>query len=130
MINIRTKGNAGEREFCKWLFKTFELNKLPKRNLEQVRSGGTDIILPPFAFEVKRVEKPDWESFWCQSVIAARKLSEGDEYEGIFEAIVAHRYNRKPWTFLISADCIGVPNGFVHINERVFISYMANRRHF
>jgi len=121
-INVRSKGASGEREFCKWLLRTFNLEELPTRNLEQVRSGGTDIILPPFAFEVKRVEKPDWESFWCQSVIAARKLE--------LEPIVAHRFNRKPWTFLISADCIGVPNGFVHINERVFIAYINNRKHF
>ncbi len=124
-INVRNKGASGEREFCKWLEVNFNLGELPTRNLEQVRSGGTDIILPPFAFEVKRVEKPDWESFWCQSVIAARKLSEINGFE--FEAIVAHRYNRKPWTFLITSAHIGVPNGFLHINERVFKQYINNK---
>ena len=104
-INSRAKGAAGEREFCKWLYEHFDLSEMPERNLEQVRSGGADVLsVRPFVFEVKRVERLDLQAAWTQCVIAARKAGG--------EPVVAHRVNRQPWRFLISAKHIGLDLGY------------------
>lgn len=118
-INSRAKGAAGEREFCNWLFKSFpEIVDKPQRNLEQVRSGGSDIIVPPFCFEVKRVENLDLQLAWKQCKKAARDLD--------LEPVVAHRRNRHPWSFLVSASHIGCDVGYIQLTESVFISWAEN----
>jgi hypothetical protein len=121
-INVRAKGAGGEREFCRWMKDHLNLHperKNPERNLEQVRSGGTDVIYPPFAVEVKRCEKMNFGGWWLQSVIAARKLS--------LEPIVAFRRNHQDWEFLIAAKLIGVDNGYMHVPQRVFVPYAKKR---
>lgn len=115
-INGRRKGAAGEREFCKWL--KDKMNIEAERNLEQTRSGGSDIIINGFCFEIKRVEVLDKRSWWVQSVIASKELSEQENHE--YEPIVAYRQNRKPWNFLISARHIGLAVGYIEIQEREF----------
>ena len=111
-INPRTKGASGEREACKWLFKHTALAELPERNLEQVRSGGSDILIPPFCVEVKRVEALDLLGAWIQCRKAAVDVN--------LEPIVMFRKNRKPWSFLISATHIGCGIGYVLLDERTF----------
>lgn len=111
-LNALAKGKSGEREFCKWLEANFTLPVQAQRNLEQWRTGGTDVIVEPFAFEVKRRESLDLLSWWIQSKSAADKLN--------LEPIVAFRQNRKPWEFLISAKHIGCGMGFVRLDERTF----------
>lgn len=109
------KGKSGERELCKWLDDNFDLPNKPERNLDQTRSGGTDIILPPFAIEVKRREGIDLQSWWIQSKTAAKHLN--------LEPVVAFRQNRKPWEFLITAQHIGCKLGFLRVTESVFIEW-------
>lgn len=116
-INSRAKGANGEREFCKWLAKNFNV-ELPERNLEQVRHGGADIIdIEPFFFEVKRVENIDLYSWWNQVRLSVKS----SPFEKI--PVVAFRQNRSPWEFLISAECIGSKRGFVRLQENVFIKW-------
>lgn len=106
------KGKAGEREFCSWLYKNFTLAHKPERNLDQTRAGGTDVIYPPFAFEVKRRETLSLQSWWVQAKIAADKLD--------LEPVVAFRQNRKPWEFLVSAQHIGCEKGYIRLSETIF----------
>ena len=117
-INARAKGASGERQFCDWLEKNFTLGEKPQRNLEQVRSGGSDIILAPFSFEIKRVENLDVQAAWIQCKVAAENLG--------LEPVLAHRRNRMPWNFCISASHIGCVLGYVQISERVFIEWVGD----
>lgn len=111
-LGSKRKGAAGELEACRWLFKNTEIAELPERNLEQVRSGGSDILLPPFCFEVKRVENLNLDAAWIQCKRAAKKAE--------LEPIVMYRKNRQPWRFLISANHIGCELGYVQLDERTF----------
>lgn len=117
-INSRAKGAAGEREFCAWLDKNFTLAEKPERNLEQVRSGGTDIIYAPFCFEIKRVENLDVQAAWVQCKTDAGVLG--------LEPVLAHRRNRHPWTFCISARHIGCGLGYITLNEATFKLWAAD----
>lgn len=120
-INARAKGANGEREFCRWLFDNFNI-PMPQRNLEQVRSGGTDIIdFEPFFFEVKRCEKIEKEKWWRQ----VSKAKAG-QFDDSIVAVVAFRQNSKPWEFLISAEHIGCNKGYIHINEFRFLEWAKN----
>ena len=112
-INGRTKGSVAEREAAAWLQRTFKLQDTPQRNLEQVRSGGHDLLgFPPFAVEIKRQEKLDLRGAWVQVVNAA------DINEVPF---VMYRKSRQKWHFLVSAKPLGLKNGFVRLEEREFI---------
>jgi hypothetical protein len=121
-INVRNKGASGEREFCDWLsinFPELESNGIkPKRNLEQVRNGGADIInVPCFKFEIKRCASIKLFDWWSQVM-----KSEGD---GI--PVVAYRQNNKDWNFLIPAALIGVSRGYMIVNSNVFKQYVKNK---
>jgi Holliday junction resolvase len=111
-INARAKGASGERQLCDWLEKNFSLAEKPVRNLEQVRSGGGDIILSPFLFEVKRSETLDVQAAWVQCRTAADRAG--------LEPVLAHRKNRQPWHFYISARHIGCGLGYIQCTELVF----------
>ncbi|MCP4651505.1 MAG: hypothetical protein GY853_15685 [PVC group bacterium] len=105
-INARSKGSRGEREFAQWIKDLLALNYLPKRNLEQVRSGGADILgVGDFVFEVKRVEKLHLKKWWRQ--VKASVTSVNDI------PVVVYRQNRKDWRILISAEFVGLQYGFV-----------------
>ncbi len=121
-INARSKGSGGEREFCSWLFNKLALDEKPQRNLEQVRSGGTDIIMPPFGFEVKRCEKLQLTDWWIQVKTDCAEYNKNIG-ETSLEPVVAFRQNGKPWEFLISAYNIGCTKGFLRINEKVFLEW-------
>lgn len=115
-INSRSKGAAGEREFCKWLNDKLKLDFMPERNLDQVRNGGSDILgVYPFVFEVKRVENLDLKGAWIQCKSDANFLGG--------EPVVAFRKNRKPWRFLISSKHIGCTTGFMILEEKTFIEW-------
>lgn len=120
-INAREKGQRGEREFCKWLHKNFNLDKAPERNLDQTRNGGADILqVYPFVFEVKRVEDLDIEKAWIQC--------KNDTMKCGGEPVVAFRKNGGNWQFLISAKHIGLGLGFLHIHrEDTFLNWAIPR---
>lgn len=79
-INSRAKGAAGEREFCKelTLFLGDALVEPLKRNLEQTRNGGHDILgLEGFALEIKRykrIKDGDIKKFWDQACEQATRI--------------------------------------------------------
>jgi len=116
MVNARNKGARGEREFCNWLEEKFKLDVKPQRNLEQVRSGGYDILLEPFIFEVKRVEVLNTKKWWLQVIKASKEIKD-------CIPVVAFKQNRKKWHFLISARNIGLQSGYVQLNEGTFIEW-------
>lgn len=131
MINPRTKGAAGEREFCRWLSDNLDIHH-GERNLEQVRSGGADVVnCYPFIFEVKRVENLDLIAAWIQVKTAWIDLAETsmDVLENLdpnLTPVVAFRKNNKPWEFLISAEIIGNSLGFLRLNESTFKEFALN----
>ncbi len=113
MINSRSKGAAGEREFCRWVKDTLELSYLPKRNLEQVREGGADVMdVPPFCFEVKRCQTLALRQWWIQ---VKKSVTDFNPVP-----IVAYRSNNQPWRFLISANYIGLDLGIIILEELEF----------
>jgi hypothetical protein len=121
-LNARAKGAAGEREFCKWLEKNFpNLPMEAKRNLDQVREGGTDVVMYPFCFEVKRRENLDLQSWWIQSKKAGKEIG--------CIPIVAFRQNRQPWEFLIGVDYLvsakDLQLGYIRLNEAVFKAWFS-----
>jgi len=124
-INARTKGAKGELEFCRWLFDNYNV-PMPTRNLEQVRSGGSDIIdIEPFFFEVKRCEKLSLFAWWAQVSKAVR-----NSHIETAIPVVAFRQNRKDWEFLIPATEIGVKKGFLRISERTFLQWSSDKINF
>ena len=119
-INIRTKGASGEREFCRWLYDNMNV-PMPSRNLEQVRSGGSDVTdIEPFYFEVKRCETLDFDSWWRQVSVECKK-----EFSYKAVPVVCFRQNRKQWEFLISATEIDCQRGFIRINQRIFLEWAS-----
>lgn len=104
-INSRAKGAAGEREFCKELGEHLgdALVEPLKRNLEQTRNGGHDILgLEGFALEIKRykrVKESDVKEFWAQAVDQAKRVGA--------QPVLAYREDfqswrvRIPWGFMM-----------------------------
>jgi len=128
-INSRTKGATAELEAARWLQSTFRLEHTPQRNLEQVRSGGHDLLgFPPFYVEVKRQEILNLRGWWQQALNAARNSEDDDA-----EPVVMYRQNRGPWLFLISARHLnmsqdaGLKLGYLHIKQNVFIPWAKSR---
>lgn len=79
-INSRAKGAAAERELINLLSENLGdfLTEPMKRNLEQTRAGGHDIVgLPGWAIEVKRYKALTeglLEGFWEQAVRQAQEV--------------------------------------------------------
>lgn len=119
----KRKGASGENEFARWLRDALDLEVTPKRNLEQTRSGGADIIdVRPYCIEVKRQERVDCYSFWCQCVEASSRLPNNPI------PIVAFRKNHQKWQFLISASFLldHLPSGYIRLTEAVFRSWIRD----
>lgn len=107
-INSRAKGASAEREFCKELAEYLgdALTEPLKRNLEQTRKGGHDIVgLDGFAIEIKRyrrIKEGDIVKFWGQAVEQAKRVQA--------EPVLAYREDfcswrvRIPWGFLMDED--------------------------
>ena len=122
-INVRAKGASGELEFCRWLYDNLNI-PMPTRNLEQVRSGGADILdVPPFVFEVKRVQTLALYKWWNQ----VRKATE-NLYDDELLPVVAFRQDRKDWEFLISAKEIGIDKGYLRISQRTFLKWIRLKK--
>jgi len=96
MVNSRTKGHNGEREFIHYL----EENGITglTRNLDQTRDGGSDILgLPKLCIEVKRCETLNIEKWWQQTL---------NEIRGKQIPVLAYRQSRKPWTIVTLGNII------------------------
>lgn len=125
-INSRAKGVGGENEFCEWLFLKQLVLTVPKRNLEQVRSGGIDVApeLHPFVYEVKRVETmtdKTLDIWWSKATVDAKRYKDR-------EPVVAFRKNRGDWTFLVSVERIlGIKGSYAIIKGITFVSYARKR---
>jgi Holliday junction resolvase len=104
-INSRAKGASAEREFCNLLSEHLgdSLVAPLKRNLEQTRNGGHDILgLDGMAIEIKRykrVKESDIKKFWAQAVEQANRVG--------CQPVLAYREDlcswrvRLPWGFLM-----------------------------
>ena len=98
----RNKGSAGERELAHLLHA--ELGIAFQRNLEQVRSGGGDLIPNdpafPFLIEVKR-RRSGWtcEAAWTAQVFKATENS-------ALHPCVAYRFDKKAWRFRVWLDSV------------------------
>lgn len=131
-INGRRKGASGEREFCKWIEHLLVLSYTPKRNLEQVRSGGADVLgIGHFIFEVKRVERQNLPKWWRQVTAATKEykkevslMSDIPTEAVYFEPIVVFRQNKQPWNILISAKHVGLKYGFVQLGKHETVEWL------
>lgn len=93
----RAKGHAAENEVCKILSEKFGYKV--KRNLDQVRNGGADIIdVPPFAVEVKRHQVLNIPAWWKQA------LSQTTDSNPI--PVLLYRQNGKPWMCCIPFNTV------------------------
>lgn len=103
-INSRAKGAAGEREFIKELALELgdELVAPLKRNLEQTRAGGHDIVgLEGFAIEIKRykqVKEGDLVKFWEQAKEQAQRICA--------EPVLAYREDMRSWRVVVSCNLL------------------------
>jgi hypothetical protein len=102
-INIRTKGQTGEREVAGLLnaivqqirikegFPPLADRDLPfQRNQNQSAVGGDDLTNPfGLAIEVKRQEALSINTWWKQCVASAERSG--------FKPVLIYRQNRKPW---------------------------------
>lgn len=108
----RAKGASAEREVIKLLEPIVkELSEGALfRNLEQVRSGGHDIVgIDWLAIEVKRCEVLAIETWWKQCVEQAERKSRENEREGKGKAlpVLIYRQNRKPWLVVLNGAVCG-----------------------
>lgn len=85
-VNVRRKGICGELEVAKELEDV--LGVRCQRNLEQVRSGGSDIQIGRFRIEVKRQETLSMDK-WSKQIESAAGI--GDI------PVVIYRRSREPW---------------------------------
>lgn len=105
----RAKGASAERELATLLIDWAGEQGMAlevKRNLEQVRGGGHDLVgLERYgmAVEVKRVEVLALANWWEQAVRQAKQA-------GDLIPVLAWRQNRKPWRFRIRAWVYPCPN--------------------
>ncbi len=113
----RAKGQQGERELASML-SPFIQDKQVKRNLDQVREGGADIMdIPGLCIEVKRQESLNLTAWW-QQVCTASSATQ--------IPVLAYRQNRRPWTFCLPAHLLVRGNpGYVQMNEGVFFDWLV-----
>lgn len=109
------KGKSGEREAANWLQIKFGLEHKPTRNLDQTRDGGYDLNgFEPFAVEVKRCQQLSLKNWWMQVKRACPPH---------MIPVVMYRQNRMAWKFLIPSELIGVPRGYLMVEEYVFVKW-------
>jgi hypothetical protein len=70
-MSSRAKGAAFEREIVNALRDYLGVDC--RRNLEQTRSGGEDIILKPYSIECKRRANMALYEWWDQAVTSAKR---------------------------------------------------------
>jgi len=121
MVNPKKKGARGEREAGEWLRDNLDLSYKPQRILDQVREGGHDLGLgeregePIIAVEVKRRESLSLNEWWYQVICAVDGTA--------LMPVVMYRKNAQAWSFLVSAQEIGLERGFVLLDEKVFVQW-------
>ena len=126
-MSAKSKGSSGEREACEWLErKLFGRDVGLKRNLNQSRDGGADIIHHPFVFEVKR-RKGDknlgFYKWWIQVVKATKWLNIRCSVD-TYTPVVMFRIDFSDWQFLISANQLDGPTqGWLHMDAMRFIQW-------
>ena len=104
-INSRAKGASAEREFCKELSEHLgdTLVEPLKRNLEQTRNGGHDILgLEGLAIEIKRyraLSEADLTRIWKDQV-----LDQAQRVGGI--PVLAYREDFRPWRIRLPMSTI------------------------
>lgn len=102
-INIRVKGQIGEREVCAILVEQ-GLCTEASRELDQVRVGGSDVeALTHMSIEVKRHEKVTVKTYWDQVMKSASAVGKCP--------CVWWRPNRKAWLVMLPANTI--PEGYL-----------------
>lgn len=114
-INVRQKGQEGEREIAKILnsivakardelkLKQYaKEDELFQRNQNQSAVGGSDLSNPLFLeIEVKRQESLSVGSWWSQCITSAERTG------GI--PILVFRQNRKPWRVCMQTELLLFP---------------------
>ena len=115
MVHSQKKGKRGEVEFCEFIELNFGIST--DRVYNQADGYSSDIVINDFVFEVKRQETLHLLDWWNQSIVACNK-----KYKNKIP-VVAFRQNRKPWSFLLSAQLLGLEKGFIQLTERTFINY-------
>jgi len=102
-INVRTKGQTGEREVIKLLQPiidrvydgTRQYAPQLQRNTLQSDKGGFDIVgIETLAIEVKRCETLNLSAWWQQTLSQA----------GNREPVLIYRQSRKPWRVRMAKD--------------------------
>ena len=83
----RNKGSRAELQFASMLSDSlgFEI----KRTLGQARDGGADIMLGPYAVQVKHAAKAQVKSWWQQTCTDAAKCKR--------VPVLAYKINRQGW---------------------------------
>lgn len=113
MVNIRSKGQRGEREaaalVASWANEVLRGLGLPevelKRNLQQSQEGGYDVVgFDWLAMEVKRHESLAQLSQWWKQTL--KQAGDGQV------PFLMYRQNRSPWRFRIKAP-VAHPKGAV-----------------
>lgn len=130
-INSRAKGAAAEREFCKELadYLGDALVEPLKRNLEQTRKGGHDIVgLEGYAIEIKRyrvIKEGDIVRFWAQAVDQARRVEA--------QPVLAYREDfcswrvRIPWGFMMDEDWDEDVDFTIEVSLKAFASLIREQ---
>lgn len=108
-INIRQKGQSGEREVCDWLnaiaWQVLKDEGLPypskpifQRNQNQSAVGGSDITNPvQMCIEVKRQEQLDLNAWWNQCMTAAQQF-------GGTPIVIFRQNGKRKWRILMMAN--------------------------
>lgn len=133
-INIRTKGQTGERDVAKMLnaivaevredvgYPPHDKQDEPfQRNQNQSAVGGADLSNPmSLEIEVKRQESLSVNSWWKQTILSAARTS------GV--PILIYRQSRKPWK-IIMTGMITIKGGY-HYETRVEITIAEFKKWF
>lgn len=131
MVNIRSKGQRGEREAAAlvtgWLKEVVTAAGIEhpvalSRNLDQTRDGGYDLVgLDWLALEVKRHETLQVSQWWKQAV---RQAKDGQV------PVLMYRQNRTAWKFRLRMTAIHrAPCGHSGVSLVVADMDAANAKH-
>ncbi len=123
MVNIRTKGASAEREVIQLLAPVIEPFGIElKRNLEQTRSGGCDLVgIPGMAIEVKRQENLAINSWWSQTVRQALQRKE--------MPVLIFRQSRQRWKVCLPAYLVcanAEDREYIIVGSDVFCMFLKN----